>query len=137
MTRALAWLNAMKFGLIIGFIAGWLALHYVGIPFFRPSYETLSIRLAGYADLEAEAVDTINQAEGLRAEENATSLAAIKGERDSRSAETARLIASYEAQITRLTEERSYAEDVCPTRRLIVPGELLNPSQELRASDPG
>lgn len=135
-----AWFATAKLALIIGFClgAGWIA--FIGIPWFQilPSYLDLRIDLAGYADLEEQAVETIEDAEELRAEENTASVEAVKGERAGRDAEVQRLIASYEAQIARLSEERSHDQTVCPVRRIVVPGELSVPSaEELRAPDPG
>lgn len=133
-----AWFATAKLVLVIGCVIGWGALYFIGIPFLVEPYRSMEIALAGYADLEEQAVETITAAEELRAEENTASVEAVKGERAGRTAEVDRLIASYEAQIARLSEERSHDQTVCPVRRIIVPGELSVPSaEELRAPEPG
>lgn len=121
--------------LIIGFCLGWLALKYVGIPFLVPSHAVLSVQVAGYRDLEAEATETIDKAERLRSAENTVSIEAVDDERFSCQVRIDNLTAAYELAISQFTEEQTDEESADDNPRRLSARELFGIPQELRTSD--
>ena len=135
MTRIIAWLNAMKFGLILGFVLGAAWLLFLGIPVFQilPSYVDLRVEVAGYQTLEEEASDTIDAAEKFRADENTVSIEALTDERDRCSVRMDNIIQTYETALRAMSEEDPDEEPSDGTRRVSV-RELLGYAEELQPS---
>ncbi|WP_412545835.1 hypothetical protein [Maricaulis sp. MIT060901] len=133
MTRIFAWLNAMKFGLIVGACIGFAFLYWVGVPWFLPPYESVRADLRDLQGVAEKVVGVVDEAEGLRAEENAVSVEAVSEERAAHQDEVNRLlntITILSAQI----QEVEYDESNCPVRRLI-PAHQLHGDEIPRAAD--
>lgn len=115
----------------IGFAAGVLWLTFLGIPIALPSYMSVRIELAGYADLEEEAVKVIGDVEDLRAEENENSVDAVNEERESKGTTIDLLIAENERLLRMIEQGPSNEESTCSTRDIIDARELFQPSAEI------
>lgn len=130
------WWATAKLVFVIGFSAGFLCLVFVGVPFFMPSYLDLRVELAGYTGLEDEATELVDKAEGLRAEENRTSVDAVNAERDSKDTVVAGLVAENERLLRMIEQGSTHDESICPSRGIIDARELFlpfgDPAESLR-----
>jgi hypothetical protein len=133
MTRLIAWLNTTKLGLIVGACIGFAFLYWVGVPWFLPPYESVRADLRELQGVAEKVVGVVDEAEDLRAQENAVSVEAVSEERAAHQDEVNRLlntITILSAQI----QEVEYDESNCPVRRLI-PAHQLHGDQIPRSAD--
>lgn len=133
MTRIIAWLNAMKLGLIIGFCIGFGFLYWVGVPWLLPPYESVRADLRDLQGVAQKSTGRIEEAEGLRAQENATSVLAVTEERQAHQEERRQLLATI-SNLSAQIQEVQYDESNCPVRR-VIPAHQLHGDQIPRAAD--